>query len=234
MCFGDAGRGGAWRRCSPRLHRRRRLGALLAAVDSGRVPGPTCMRAKEPPLCDSSPARAEGERPLLMVDIDGVISLFGVRAAGEGRNRRPTRARVQGIFRAIDGIPTSSPRRPPHIRRASPSYDLVRCSGWEEKAGSTAASARPARRAAVPALQRRARRLRGTLDRRALEARRDRPYAGGRALAWSTTPSTASCHAWAERRPAPTLLVQTEPTRATALEARLLAEWAPRRAGAPG
>jgi hypothetical protein len=36
-------------------------------------------------------------------------------------------------------------------------------------------------------------------------------YAGGRPIAWIDDNFDASCYEWAERRPAPTLLVPTEP-----------------------
>ena len=54
-------------------------------------------------------------------------------------------------------------------------------------------------------------------------------YAGDRALAWIDDAFNEACHAWADSRPAPTLLVATEPERGlTTHEARLLAQWAKR------
>jgi hypothetical protein len=55
----------------------------------------------------------------------------------------------------------------------------------------------------------------------------------GRALAWIDDAFNPACHAWAQARAAPTLLVQTEPQRGlTDGEARLLEDWA--RGLAPG
>ena len=52
-------------------------------------------------------------------------------------------------------------------------------------------------------------------------------YAGIRPLAWIDDAFNAGCHEWATARPAPTLLVQTEPEDGlTAREAELLAAWA--------
>src|SRR5438445_11528121 len=50
-------------KASPRLlrvHRQRSTAALLAALDSGRLPGRTCMQAKEPPHALAAPV---GEAP---------------------------------------------------------------------------------------------------------------------------------------------------------------------------
>ena len=78
-------------------------------------------------------------RPLLMVDIDGVISLFGA-----GRNaatwpapadRRQGSAAPRGSFHSIDGIPHFlSSTAAAHLLGLAEDFDLVWASGWEERA----------------------------------------------------------------------------------------------------
>jgi hypothetical protein len=204
------------------------------------------MRAKEPTLCASSPAGPEengvpeagvesdrgaspqaptepGEnRPLLMVDIDGVISLFGP----------PGDRGSEGSFHAIDGIPHFlSASAAAHLLVLAEDFDLVWCSGWEEKAEEYLPHllGLPAglpflrfERMTGPPPTRAGRSIDGHWKLDAIDA-----YAGGRALAWIDDAFDASCHAWAAERPAPTLLVETDPSLGlTSREAWLLAEWA--------
>ena len=69
--------------------------------------------------------RPGGNRPLLMVDIDGVISLFGPSGNRES----------EGSFHAIDGIPHFlSSTAATQLLSLAEDFDLVWCSGWEEKA----------------------------------------------------------------------------------------------------
>src|SRR6185312_5824106 len=77
------------------------------------------------PLPESSPPRPDRNPPLLLVDIDGVISLF---AFGGGPPPR-------GSFHSIDGIPhflSSEAAR--HLLELAPMFELAWASGWEEKA----------------------------------------------------------------------------------------------------
>lgn len=183
-------------------------------------------------MCDSSSAGPEEEeeepppRPLLMVDIDGVISLFGSGGAGLGTGG-DRYAPPDGIFRAIDGIPHFlSTAAAAHLLSLAEDFDLVWASGWEEKAEEYLPHllGLPA---GLPFLrfargQEAGRSLNGHWKLAAIDA-----YAGGRALAWIDDAFDESCHAWAEGRPAPTLLVQTAPARGlTAKEASLLNAWA--------
>jgi len=168
-----------------------------------------------------------------MIDIDGVISLFGGGGTGIGAGIDPY-TRPEGIFRSIDGIPHFlSSVAAAHLLTLAADFDLVWCSGWEEKAEEYLPHllGLPA---GLPFLRfERGRGAGSSIDGHwklaAIEA-----YAGTRALAWIDDAFDASCHAWAEERSAPTLLVQTAPEQGlTAREAKLLAEWATRRAGAP-
>ncbi|MBV8711326.1 MAG: hypothetical protein JOY56_06085, partial [Solirubrobacterales bacterium] len=64
-------------------------------------------------------------RPLLLVDVDGVISLFGFDAA----------APPPGRWHNIDGIPhLLSDTAGDHLRTLSGAFELAWCTGWEEKA----------------------------------------------------------------------------------------------------
>jgi hypothetical protein len=54
-------------------------------------------------------------------------------------------------------------------------------------------------------------------------------HAGARPLAWLDDAFNPACHAWAAARPAPTLLVPTDPARGlTAAETHQLLGWAER------
>src|SRR3954453_6639972 len=65
------------------------------------------------------------EQPLLFVDIDGVISLFGFPAdrcpAGSWLN-------VDGVVHLISATASE------HLLRLAHTFELVWCSGWEDKA----------------------------------------------------------------------------------------------------
>jgi HAD domain in Swiss Army Knife RNA repair proteins len=158
-------------------------------------------------------------KPLLMVDIDGVISLFGpsARELAAGRS-------VQGSFHAIDGIPHFlSSTASAHLLDLAGHFELVWASGWEEKAEEYLP-----RLLGVPAglpflrFEHSPGRGRAHWKLAAIEQ-----HAGTRALAWLDDSFDAACHAWAVGRRSPTLLVQTEPARGlTAREASLLQRWA--------
>jgi hypothetical protein len=161
-----------------------------------------------------------------MVDIDGVISLFGQGGAGIGGGADPY-TRSVGIFQAIDGIPHFlSSVAATHLLTLAEDFDLVWCSGWEEKAEEYLPHllGLPA---GLPFLRfERERRagssMGGHWKLNAIEA-----YAGPRPLAWVDDAFDASCHAWAAARPAPTLLVQTTPAYGLdATEAQQLTDWA--------
>jgi hypothetical protein len=158
------------------------------------------------------------ERPLLMVDIDGVISLFAGAADGAGRGP------VEGSFHAIEGIPHFlSATAAAHLLALARAFELVWASGWEERANEHLPhllglpEALPFLRFARAVGRANAHWKLDAID----------TYAGGRALAWIDDAFNPACHAWAQARPAPTLLVQTEPQRGlTAEEADLLEGWA--------
>jgi hypothetical protein len=138
--------------------------------------------------------------PLLLIDIDGVISLFGFDTA------QPP----PGRFSLVDGIP--------HFLSAGAAnllgglqehFELVWCSGWEEKAdeylplalglphGLRHLTFAPAGGSQAPRHWKLG----------AIEA-----YAGpDRPLAWIDDQFDDSCHRWARARTGSTELVETDP-----------------------
>jgi len=195
--------------------------------------GRTCVRAKDRA---STPIGRAAQRPLLLVDIDGVLSLFGPGEHGSATAPEPaspgegsSEAPVSGSFHAIDGIPHFlSSTAAAHLLSLEPFFDLVWASGWEEKANEYL----PHLLGLPPELPfLRFGRSRGpgksTLGHWKLDA--IDAYAGERALAWIDDALDATCHEWAGARRSPTLLVGTKPERGlTGREMRQLLGWAGR------
>jgi hypothetical protein len=144
------------------------------------------------------------DRPLLAVDIDGVISLFGFDQPLEPGKIDPRDA--PGEFHLIDGmLHCIALETGPRLNRLAKSYELVWASGWEDRANGLLPGI-----LGVPELPYL------TFDGRAqfgtahwkLEALDE--FAGDRPLAWIDDSLDRSCREWAKERPAPTLLVPTE------------------------
>jgi hypothetical protein len=140
------------------------------------------------------------DRPLVLIDIDGVISLFGFDAA------QPP----PGRFLLVDGIPHFlSAGAAELLGGLDDDFELVWCSGWEDKADEYLPFA-----LGLPAGLRHL-----TFDEPASRAEVRHwklaaidGYAGpDRPLAWIDDQFDASCHRWARARPAPTELVATDP-----------------------
>jgi len=154
--------------------------------------------------------------PLLLVDVDGVISLYGFELD----------ARPEGAFENVDGIHHYlSAAAGRHLRKLSGHFELVWCTGWEEKAneylphalslpgpfphlsfaGSPGAAPRHWKLDAIDA-----------------HAGPERP------VAWIDD-DHEGCHDWARERPGPTLLVTAEPAIGiTAAHVEELLAWAAR------
>jgi hypothetical protein len=138
-------------------------------------------------------------KPLLLIDIDGVVSLFGFDPG-----RPPA-----GHFVTVDGIiHFLSASVGEQIRRLSDAFIPVWCSGWEEKANDylprELGLPGPLPYLSFPpaAGPLRAHWKLETIDR----------YAGpARPLAWLDDAFDESCEQWAAQRSAPTLLVGTDP-----------------------
>ncbi len=162
-----------------------------------------------------------------MVDIDGVISLFGGWQRTAPWRRDEDRARpLDGSFHSIDGTPHFlSSTAAAHLLELSRLFELVWASGWEERANEHL----PHLLGLPPELPflrfaRSVGRANAHWKLDAIDA-----YAGGRALAWVDDALDDACHEWAMARSAPTLLVQTDPSRGlTAAEAQQLTDWAQR------
>ena len=198
----------------------------------------------------------QAKEPLLLIDIDGVISLFGFSFEGgaphggahpEGRRqavgRRPTsraprlqsHERPEGAFHTIDGIPHFlSTAAAKNLLSLVSAFDLVWCSGWEEKAEEYLPHllGLPA---GLPFLS-------FERDVGGIEAPRahwklaaiDAHAGPERPLAWIDDAFNEACHEWAAERPGPTLLIRTAPeTGLTQREAVRLMEWAGSLAQAP-
>jgi hypothetical protein len=136
------------------------------------------------------------DKPLLFVDIDGVLSIFGFTSA-----ERPA-----GTWLNVDGVPhLISAAAAGHLLVLAPLFDLVWCSGWEDKADEHLVQLLklPVRPPFLtfPAQTGTAHWKLATVER----------YAGDRPLAWIDDGFDDSCRAWAAARTAPTLLVPTEP-----------------------
>ncbi|MGO9883044.1 MAG: HAD domain-containing protein [Solirubrobacteraceae bacterium] len=137
--------------------------------------------------------------PLLLIDIDGVISLFGF-----DHGHPP-----DGTFVAVDGIAHFlSTNAGAQLLELGNEFELVWCSGWEEKADEHLPLA-----LGLPAgLEHVTFDLEDTGDGRHWKLASIDRYAGAqRALAWIDDDHDASCHAWAASRAAPTLLITTRP-----------------------
>jgi hypothetical protein len=163
---------------------------------------------------------APNHKPLLLIDVDGVISLFGFDPA------RPP----EGRFQLVDGIVhLLSATAGKHLRELAAEFELAWCTGWEEKANEylLLALELPGPLAclsfgsAVP-----------TPDAHWKLAAIDAFAGAERPVAWIDDAHDDSCAAWARRRPGPTLLVATEPAIGIGPEhVRALLQWA--RATAP-
>jgi hypothetical protein len=141
----------------------------------------------------------DSDRPVLALDVDGVISLFGFEGAISG---------APGRFHLINGMAHCIPDGiGGMLERLASSYEIVWATGWEDRANERLPDilGLPGQ---LPFLTFDGRASFGTahwkidaLDR----------YAGERALAWVDDSIDVTCRAWADERSAPTLLVQTEP-----------------------
>ena len=168
------------------------------------------------PRVSRAEAHQDRELPLLLVDVDGVISLWGW----------PDDRRPGGTWTLVDGVAHFLSREVgERLAELAGTFSLVWCTGWEERANehlpqlvglgplphlsfgaakSGVGSKGHWKLAAIDAL-----------------AGEERP------LAWVDDALTPECHAWAAARPGPTLLVETLPsTGLTAEHTAELRAWA--------
>ncbi len=141
----------------------------------------------------------QATRPILLVDIDGVISLFGFDPASPPAGR----------FQLVDGIAHYlSAAAGPCLRELSDDFELTWCSGWEEKANDylPIALGLPGPLPLI-ALHRSGRPPAAHWKLAGIDA-----HAGpSRPLAWIDDAHDQGCSEWAQARPGPTLLIGTEP-----------------------
>ncbi len=153
-------------------------------------------------------------KPILFVDVDGVISLFGFDSKRE----------TPGPFHWIDGIahciPDACGKR---LERLAERFELVWATGWEEKANEYLPFILGLPKE-LPVLTFDGRAVFGSAHWK-LEAIEE--YAASRPLAWIDDSLDRSCYKWARRRDAPTLLVQTDsPVGMTDEHVEQLLRWA--------
>jgi hypothetical protein len=146
-------------------------------------------------------------KPLLFLDVDGVISLFGFREGyGLAAGDVPFEDCPPGRLHSINGVMHYiSAGCAAHLERLAGRYELVWATGWEETANDY-----------LPHLLG----LPGHLPYLTFDGRvRGGPahwkidaideYAGARPLAWIDDNVDDSCREWADERPAPTLIIET-------------------------
>jgi hypothetical protein len=138
-------------------------------------------------------------RPLLLIDVDGVISLFG------GFETRPS-----GVVPIqVEGIPHLLSRRAASaLRELCSTFECVWCTGWEERAGEHLPGllALPRGWPCITFPDRPEIAAHWKLAGIDAHAGPDRP------LAWVDDAHDEACREWARRRSAPTLLLEIDPT----------------------
>jgi Swiss Army Knife RNA repair-like protein len=137
-------------------------------------------------------------KPILFVDVDGVVSVFGF---AEGSD-------PPGRFQWIDGIAHCIlPEAGERLNRLAERFELVWATGWEERANEHLPFLLDLDGDELPWLRFDGGAVFGSahwkLD--AIGA-----YAGDRPAAWIDDNLDQECEAWAAGREAPTLLVKTE------------------------
>ena len=137
-------------------------------------------------------------KPVLFLDVDGVISLFGFPADAGG---------LPGPFHWVDGVAHCiSEDCGPHLERLAERFELVWATGWEEKANEYLPFILQLTFKELPVLTFDGRAVFGSAHWK-LEAIED--YAAGRPAAWIDDNLDDECRAWAQDRSEPTLLIQT-------------------------
>jgi len=139
------------------------------------------------------------QKPILFVDVDGVISLFGFAE----------RSGLPYPFHWVDGIAHCiSTDCGSRLTRLDEHFELVWATGWEEKANEYLPMLLGLPFRDLPSLTFDGRARFGTAHWK-LEAIEE--YAGSRPAAWIDDNLDERCEQWAAEREAPTLLVITEP-----------------------
>jgi hypothetical protein len=152
-------------------------------------------------------------RPLALIDIDGVISLFGFDPA------RPPAGRFISVDGIIHFVSTTARE---HLRRLAEAFELAWCSGWEEKANEHLPLALD-----LPALPHLTFDCRHEISAHWKLAGIDAFAGSSRPVAWIDDAHDERTRAWAQARPGPTMLITTTPAVGlTGAHVELLLEWA--------
>lgn len=152
------------------------------------------------------------------MDIDGVISLWGW----------PADPPPEGVWTLLDGVAhvlsAGAARR---LAALADAFDLVWCSGWEERADEHLPGL--VGLGPLPHLSF-DRHLAGAASHAHWKLAAVDAHAGpDRPLAWVDDAFDAACDTWAAERPGPTLLVRTDPAVGfTGAQAAALRAWAER------
>jgi HAD domain in Swiss Army Knife RNA repair proteins len=155
-------------------------------------------------------------KPVLFLDVDGVISLFGFA---------PSIAALPGPIHWIDGVAHCIPGDVgERVARLADHFDLVWATGWEERANEHLPFLLGLPFGDLPCLTFGGRAVFGSSHWK-LDAIQE--YAGGRPSAWIDDHMDEECVVWAGSREAPTLLVETDPaTGITEEHVEQLLRWA--------
>lgn len=138
-------------------------------------------------------------KPILFVDVDGVISLFGFSSSQQD---------FPGPFHWVDGVAHCIPDGlGARLERLAERFELVWASGWEEKANEYLPFILKLPFKRLPVLSFGGRAVFGSSHWKvdAIEE-----YTGSRPAAWIDDNIDQTCEKWAKRRGAPTLLVRTK------------------------
>ena len=138
--------------------------------------------------------------PILFLDVDGVISLFGFAPSAE---------HLPGPLHWIDGIAHFIPEDVGgRVVRLAESFELVWATGWEERANEHLPFILGLPFRDLPFLDFDGRAVFGSAHWK-VDAIAE--YAGDRPAAWIDDNIDENCMAWAEGRGVPTLIVHTDP-----------------------
>jgi HAD domain in Swiss Army Knife RNA repair proteins len=145
--------------------------------------------------------RSAQQPPILFLDVDGVISLFGFSPGG---------GHPPGPLHWIDGVPHCIPQAVgPRLISLAERFELVWATGWEERANEHLPFLLRLPFRDLPWLSFDGRAVFGSAHWK-VDAIAE--YAADRPAAWIDDNIDATCLAWAEGRHAPTLIVETRPS----------------------
>jgi hypothetical protein len=166
----------------------------MVVSSTGTAPSLTDRRVRK--ASEALSTMRKNPKPLLFLDIDGVLSLFGFASD----------SRPDGVWLNVDGIVhLISATAAEHLQRLGAAYEVVWCSGWEEKANehllATLTLADPLPFLTFPP----------SADGRHWKLASIEGHAAQRPLAWVDDAHDEGCRRWADDREAPTLLVATDP-----------------------